>query len=91
MNPELGQDSSMETFNKMGGIVSKEATMKTQGVTDKQNAEDLDQGSGTKSGKEERRKGKPWTVGELCLSLKVTPPRIERKERVIGKLVALVV
>ena len=58
MNPELGQDSSMETFNKMGGIVSKEATMKTQGVTDKQNAEDLDQGSGTKSGKEERRKGK---------------------------------
>lgn len=49
----------METFNKMGGIVSKEATMKIQGVTDRQNSEDLNQGSGTKSGKEERRKGKP--------------------------------
>lgn len=75
----------METFNKMGGSVSKKATMKTQGVTDRQNFEDLDQESGTKSGKEESRKGKPWTVGGLCLSLKVTPPRIERKKRVIDK------
>ena len=69
----------MEACNKTRGIVSKEARMKTQGVTARQDSEDLDQGSGTKSDKEERRTGKPWTVQGLCLSIKATSPRTGRR------------